>query len=68
MLWAESTSPGWDCHARKREEFTDVRDQQKQLKAAGIKLTIAADASTTGPASFTTRDLDGNPILVDQQV
>jgi len=61
-------NPGWDSDARKLEQFTDVRDLQKRLKAAGVKLTSEADESTTGPASFTTQDPDGNPILVDQHV
>ena len=61
-------NPGWDSNARKLEQFTDVRDLQKQLKAAGVKLTSEADESTTGPASFTAQDPDGNPILVDQHV
>ena len=61
-------NPGWDSNARKLEQFTDVRDLQKQLKAAGVKLTSEADKTTTGPASFTAQDPDGNPILVDQHV
>jgi catechol 2,3-dioxygenase-like lactoylglutathione lyase family enzyme len=59
-------NPGWDSSAQPLDEFTDVRELQRQLKAAGVKLTAEADESTTGPAHFATVDPDGNPILVDQ--
>jgi lactoylglutathione lyase len=61
-------NPGWDSNARKLDKFTDVRDLQRQLKADGVALVTEADESTTGPASFTVLDPDGNPILVDQHV
>lgn len=61
-------NPGWDQNAGKIEGFTDVRDMQKALKAAGIAFLTQADESTTGPASFMVLDPDGNPILVDQHV
>ena len=61
-------NPGWDSNARKLDGFTDVRELQKQLKAAGIVFLTQADESTTGPASFMVLDPDGNPILVDQHV
>ncbi len=61
-------NPGWDSNASKLNTFTDVRDLQRELKAQGIKLTTEADEASTGPASFTTIDPDGNPILVDQHV
>lgn len=59
-------NPGWDQSAQNVDGFTDVRELQKQLKAAGVTLTTEADESSTGPASFTAIDPDGNPILVDQ--
>lgn len=59
-------NPGWDQDAKELESFTDVRDIQKHLKANGIALTTEADESTNGPASITTVDPDGNPILIDQ--
>jgi len=59
-------NPGWDSNARPLDSFTDVRDLQRQLKAAGVELVSEADESTTGPASFVALDPDGNPILVDQ--
>jgi catechol 2,3-dioxygenase-like lactoylglutathione lyase family enzyme len=61
-------NPGWDSSARKLDEFTDVRELQRQLKAQGVKLQQEADETTTGPASFVAVDPDGNPILVDQHV
>ncbi|MCK6621869.1 MAG: VOC family protein [Calditrichaceae bacterium] len=61
-------NPGWDSNAQKLDTFTDVRELQRQLKAQGVELTSEADESTTGPASFTLLDPDGNPILVDQHV
>ena len=61
-------NPGWDHNAKTLDSFTDVRELQQQLKAAGIKLQTEADESTTGPASFVAIDPDGNTILVDQHV
>jgi len=61
-------NPGWDSNASKLNAFTDVRDLQRELKARGVQLTTEADETSTGPASFTTMDPDGNPILVDQHV
>jgi len=61
-------NPGWDSNASKLKTFTDVRELQRQLKARGVQLTTEADETSTGPASFTTVDPDGNPILVDQHV
>ncbi len=61
-------NPGWDSDARKLEDFTDVRELQRQLKAKGVDFVTEADESTTGPASFVVQDPDGNPILFDQHV
>jgi len=61
-------NPGWDSNASKLKTFADVRELQRQLKARGVQLTTEADETSTGPASFTTVDPDGNPILVDQHV
>jgi lactoylglutathione lyase len=61
-------NPGWDSNASKLNTFTDVRDLERELKAQGVRLTTEADKTSTGPASFTTIDTDGNPILVDQHV
>ncbi|GJM45226.1 MAG: hypothetical protein DHS20C21_20680 [Gemmatimonadota bacterium] len=61
-------NPGWDSNAASLKAFTDVRELQRQLKAAGVTLVSEADEGTTGPASFTALDPDGNPILVDQHI
>ena len=61
-------NPGWDGDAHELADFTDVRDLQRQLKAAGVSLLQEADETTTGPASFIAVDPDGNPVLVDQHV
>jgi catechol 2,3-dioxygenase-like lactoylglutathione lyase family enzyme len=59
-------NPGWDANAQPLEEFTDVRELHRQLKAQGVAFAMEADESTTGPAHFMALDPDGNPILVDQ--
>ena len=61
-------NPGWDAACNTLESFTDVRELQQQLKDRGVSLESEAAADTTGPASFTIIDPDGNPILVDQHV
>jgi len=61
-------NPGWDQDTRKLDSFTDVRELQRQLKAAGVALMTEADEASTGPASFIAVDPDGNPVLVDQHV
>ena len=59
-------NPGWDGNAQNLEEFTDVRDIQKHLKANGIKLDKEADETTTGIEHIMLKDPDGNVILIDQ--
>lgn len=59
-------NPGWDQSAQPLESFTDVRELQKRLKAAGVAIQTEADEATTGPAHFVVVDPDGNPILFDQ--
>ncbi len=61
-------NPGWNKNAEQLDAFTDIRELQRQLKAAGVELIQEADETTTGPASLTAVDPDGNPILVDQHV
>ncbi len=61
-------NPGWNADAETLETFTDVRELQKRLLAAGLELQAKADEASTGPASFMLSDPDGNPILVDQHV
>lgn len=61
-------NPGWTNQCEPLKEFEDVRVIQRRLKAAGLKLTSEADEATTGPASLTLDDPDGNPVLIDQHV
>ena len=61
-------NPGWDNKAQPLQEFTDVRELQRQLKASGVNIITEADDTSTGPASFIIADPDGNPILIDQHV
>ena len=61
-------NPGWDSNARQLDDFTDVRELQRQLKTQGVEFTSEADDGSKGPASFVVVDPDGNPILVDQHV
>ena len=61
-------NPGWNSDARPLKDYTDVRELQRRLKARGVKMMTEADESSTGPASFTIADPDGNTILFDQHV
>jgi len=61
-------NPGWNSSAQKLPTFTDIRELQRQLKTQGVKLTTEVKEGTTGPASFTLTDPDGNMILIDQHV
>lgn len=59
-------NPGWDNNAQEVDDWTDVRDIQKRLKAAGIELSTEADESSSGPGSCVFTDPDGNQIMLDQ--
>lgn len=59
-------NPGWDQQCNNLDSFTDVRELQRNLKAAGIDIAVEADESGEGPASFCVIDPDGNPVLFDQ--
>ena len=61
-------NPGWNRSAETLDAFDDVREIQRRLEAAGLQLVTRADEDSTGPASLTLVDPDGNPILVDQHV
>ena len=61
-------NPGWTKDQKTLKDFQDVRELQRALKARGIKISTAADESTTGPASFMIADPDGNTLLFDQHV
>ena len=59
-------NPGWDQKADNVDQFTDVRELQKQLEAHGVTIVTGVDGSESGPASIVIEDPDGNPILIDQ--
>ncbi|MFN0008012.1 MAG: VOC family protein [Planctomycetota bacterium] len=61
-------NPGWDSERKTPKDFQDVRELQRVLKERGLKLDVEADEKSEGPAHFTLKDPDGNPILVDQHV
>ncbi|MEE8551057.1 MAG: VOC family protein [Gemmatimonadota bacterium] len=59
-------NPGLTNSKERLDEFTDVREIQRGLKARGLDLTTEVDESTAGAGSITLVDPDGNPILIDQ--
>ncbi len=61
-------NPGWDRSNKTLPDFDDVREIQRTLVSKGLTLATKADESSTGPASLTLIDPDGNPILIDQHV
>ena len=61
-------NPGFDMNGDPLDSFQDIRKIQKSLKEKGVDLTSEVDEGTSGPASFTMIDPDGNAILVDQHV
>lgn len=61
-------NPGWNQDAQPLNDFTDIRELQRQLKARGISMITEADESSTGPVSLMIADPDGNTILLDQHV
>jgi hypothetical protein len=48
------------------ERFTDIRELQRSLEAAGLTVDSAIEPDSSGPGSLTLIDPDGNPILIDQ--
>ncbi len=61
-------NPGWSNEAQPLDQFTDIRELQRQLKDRGLTMTSEADEGSTGPASLMLADPDGNTILLDQHV
>jgi catechol 2,3-dioxygenase-like lactoylglutathione lyase family enzyme len=59
-------NPGWESDGSESESFTDIREMQRQLKAQGLAFADEADEASTGPASCTLIDPDGNPVFIDQ--
>jgi len=61
-------NPGWDQSANPLPTFTDVREVQRALDAAGVTLTTRADPEGKGPGHVVLEDPDGNVIMFDQHV
>jgi predicted lactoylglutathione lyase len=61
-------NPGWTAKAEALETFEDVRDLQRRIESAGIKLLDRADEDSNDVASAMLADPDGNVILLDQHV
>lgn len=61
-------NPGWDENAKKLKAFEDIRTIQNHLQKKGIAVGKKLDDNSSGPASFTVADPDGNNILFDQHV
>lgn len=59
-------NPGWDQEAKELDEFEDIRSIQRRLLEQGVTLVETAEEGTSGPASITLLDPDGNPVLIDQ--
>ncbi|MEN8964560.1 MAG: VOC family protein [Polaribacter sp.] len=59
---------GLDLFADKLDNFKDVRDILKHLKANHIKLEREASANTSGSASIVFFDPNGNTILIDKHL
>ncbi len=60
-------NPGLVLGDDQPESFTDVREVQAALEAAGIELgERVGDDNPAGPAHITLIDPDGNAILIDQ--
>ncbi|MBK7741010.1 MAG: VOC family protein [Saprospiraceae bacterium] len=59
-------NPGWDENGQNVKKFDDIRVIQRRLKQSGLTLTSEAEEGSTGPASLTLTDPDGNIILIDQ--
>lgn len=59
-------NPGWTHEAKETGSFTDIRDLQTELQSKGVELLSQVDPATSGPASLSVLDPDGNQILIDQ--
>jgi len=61
-------NPGWDENATSLENYDDVREIEKSLKANKIPLVQEVKKDTQGPGSLVVKDPDGNVILIDQHL
>ncbi|MDG2468418.1 MAG: VOC family protein [Pirellulaceae bacterium] len=58
-------NPDWTHEAKETEGLTDIRDPQTELQSKGVELLSQVDHATTGPASLSVLDPDGNQVLID---
>jgi len=61
-------NPKWDANAQLLQHADDIREIQQTLKDRGMTLQTEADENSTGPASLSLVDPDGNVVLLDQHV
>jgi catechol 2,3-dioxygenase-like lactoylglutathione lyase family enzyme len=61
-------NPGWNADAQPVDEFTDVRDIERQLDARGVAIQTRTEPGSSGPGFVIVVDPDGNPIFIDQHV
>jgi catechol 2,3-dioxygenase-like lactoylglutathione lyase family enzyme len=62
-------NPGWEGLGNPVEDFADIRDLSSRLNVEGLEpADDATGEKSSGPASFTLTDPDGNAILFDQHV
>jgi len=59
-------NPGLNNDMEQVEGFTDAREIEASLTADGIDVDTRPEPGTTGAASVTLTDPDGNAILIDQ--
>ncbi len=59
-------NPGLTPRMERLGDFTDVRDIQRSLEAAGLGVDSAIEPGSTGAGSIMLTDPDGNSILIDQ--
>lgn len=59
-------NPGWDQSSKTLEDYSDVRDIYKSVKAQDIPTNQELLDGEKGPGSFFMADPDGNVILIDQ--
>ncbi len=59
-------NPGWDAQCNHLDEYIDVRQIHKKLKAAGVEITDTNLNDDSGPGHISLVDPDGNAILIDQ--
>lgn len=59
-------NPGLTNRMERLATYTDIRDIQARLEAAGLELDTRVEEATSGPGSITLTDPDGNAVMVDQ--